>query len=217
MTHSINQFADIYHISRPRLTRLIEDALRTHSGVFGLEGFGYFRASRPAPKAAYEIDQYYPSTHEQEEVPLHPLDGRAPRRSASLVAGSTAAPAQPPALPASDEPTDYALNLRLKQEKIEQLRQKNILEQARLREETVSYCSAAIQLLLSGLRSELNDLRLPHESNLAIRTAIANTLSDLASILPDIVAGTPVDRLELLLSTRRAARITAERAATPSE
>lgn len=202
MILSINKFSELYRISRPRLTRLIEAALRTHSGVFGLEGLGFFKASRPAPNAAFEIDTYNPSAHEAEEIPLHPIDGRNDRFP------DLAVPA--PGLPsASDEPTAYSLDLRLKAEKVEQLRQKNVLEQARLREETVSYCAAAIQLLLSGLRSELNELNLPHEANVAIRAAIAATLDDLTSVLPDIVAGSPVDRIELALNARRADRIIA--------
>jgi len=200
MILSINKFSELYRIDRRRLTRLIEAALRTHSGVFGLEGLGYFKASRPAPSAAFEIDTYNPSAHEAEELPLHPINGRGEKFS------DLASPL-PASLPASDEPTAYSLDLRMKAEKLEQLRQKNVLEQARLREETVSYCSAAIQLLLSGLRSELNELNLPHELNLAIRAAITDTLDDLTSILPDIVAGVPVDQLELNLNSRRAARI----------
>lgn len=200
MTLSINKFSELYRIDRRRLTRLIEAALRTHSGVFGLEGLGYFKASRPAPGAAFEVVPYNPSAHEAEELPLHPINGRGEKLS------DLASPA-PASLPASDEPTAYSLDLRLKAEKVEQLRQKNVLEQARLREETVSYCAASIQLLLSGLRSELNELHLPHETALAIRDAIADALADLTSILPDIVAGVPVDRIELTLNARRAARI----------
>ena len=199
MILSINKFSELYRIDRRRLTRLVEAALRTHSGVFGLEGLGYFKASRPAPGAAFEIDTYNPSAHEAEELPLHQINGRGEKLSD---------PAPAPASPISaDEPTAYSLDLRLKAEKVEQLRQRNVLEQARLREETVSYCAASIQLLLSGLRSELNELHLPHETGLAIRDAIADALSDLTSILPEIVAGVPVDSIELTLNARRAARI----------
>lgn len=202
--HTARSFADFYGISRERLSKIIAASLRDHSGVFALEGYGFFKAEQVAPKCM-QIKPYHPIRAEQESIMPYALTGSlTPRQQQPRTQ------VQSPA-PASDEPTEYALNLRLKQEKIEQLRQRNILEQAKLREETVSYCAAAVQILLTGLRSELNDMNLPHEINAAIRTAVSNTLDDLAAILPDIISGVPQDRIELNISARRAARIAAAR------
>lgn len=209
--HTARSFADFYGISRERLSKIIAASLRDHSGVFALEGYGFFKAEQVAPKCM-QIRPYHPIRAEQESIMPYALTGslspRQPQPPRSQV---------PPPAPSSDEPTEYALNLRLKQEKIEQLRQRNILEQAKLREETVSYCAAAVQILLTGLRSELNNMNLPHEINSAIRTAVSNTLDDLAAILPDIISGVPQDRIELNLSARRAARIAAVRAIQQQE
>ena len=96
------------------------------------------------------------------------------------------------------------------------IEQKNLLEQARLREETVSYCAAAFQLLLSGLRSDIAELDLPAATLATLRDCLNVTLSDLVSVLPDIVNGTPVDNIELAMNSRRAARILQHKQAASS-
>jgi len=207
--HTARSFAEFYGISRERLARIIAVSLRERSGVFALEGFGFFRAEQTAPKRM-EIRPYYPTREEQESILPYAISGSFRPVQPDSAQRSASQAAQRPAS-ASDEPTAYALDLQLKLEKIEQLRQKNILEQARLREETVSYCASAVQYLLTGLRSELNDLNLPPDISAAIRTAVSNTLDDLAAILPDIVSGVPSDRIELAISSRRAARLSAAR------
>lgn len=210
MTYSINQFSEFFHVSRPRLTRLVEAALRTHSGVFGLESLGYFKASRPEPGGPFFIELYNPSFAEREELPLHPLDGRAARWSerCSAPASDPASPSPASALAAAqDAPTKYSMELRLMEARARSIEQKNLLEQARLREETVSYCASAFQLLLSGLRSDISELDLPASTLAMLRDCLNVTLEDLVAVLPDIVNGVPVDQIELAMNSRRAARI----------
>ena len=216
---SLNDFAAFYGISRPRLTRIVEDALRDHSGVFALDGLGFFQARKPGPSSPMQIEKYYPTRHEQESITPLPLTGnsRAPRLASPDPASPDASPVRDSSRPASpDSPSAYELKLRLTQAKIDQLNQRNILEQARLREETVGYCSAVVQLILSGLRAELENLRLDPATAASIRLALSNVNDDLAAVIPDVIAGLPTERIELALSTRRAERIAAARASTPS-
>ena len=203
---SAREFAAVYGISRERLSRIVAISLRDHSGVFGLAGLGYFKAEMVDPRRM-EITPYNATRQEQESVQLFPLKGRL------------ASPDVPPAVPvrpassstSSDAPTKYELELRVLQERATALRQKNILEQARLREETVSYCSAAIQLILTSLRADIDSIRLDPPAAARLRKAIDDSLADLNSVLPAIIDGTPVERIELELSARRAERITASR------
>ena len=209
---SIRAFCKMYGISRPRLTRIIENALRDHSGVFAIQGYGYFRAERPGPKAAIEIVAYYPTKAEQEAIPPLPASG-----------DSVQAPARQPDLTLeqqsdlSDLPSEHELKLRLMQERATALRQKNVLEQAKLREDTVSYCSSVVQIILTSLRQEIDLLRLTPEITAAMSGAISTALSDLDAVIPDIIKGTPADRIELILSSRRADRIAASRSLTKEE
>lgn len=204
---SIRSFCKMYGISRPRLTRIIENALRDHSGVFAIQGYGYFKAGRPAPDSDVEIDAYYPTKAEQEAIPPLPASGN------SVQASQPAAPAlhleqerDPSGLP-----TEKELKLRIMQERANALKQKNILEQARIREETVSYCSSVIQIILTSLRNEIALLCLTPAIMDSMRTAISNSLSDLEAVIPDIISGKPADEIELILSGRRADRIAASR------
>lgn len=215
MTDSIpltaRQFADYYGISRERLSRIIAISLREHGGVFGLVNLGYFRAEM-VDQHRMEITQYTATRAEQESILQYPLKGRLSSIAAeSAASGSNSAPVQTPSASA-DSPTKYELELRVLQERATALRQKNVLEQARLRDETVSYCSTAIQLILTSLRSDLDALRLDSSTVARLRSAIDAALDDLNSVLPAIIAGTPVERIELELSARRAARISAARA-----
>lgn len=210
--YSIRSFSSMFSISRPRLTRIVENALRDHSGVFAIQGYGYFRAERPGPKAAIEIVAYYPTKAEQEAIPPLPASG-----------DSVQAPARQPDLTLeqqsdlSDLPSEHELKLRLMQERATALRQKNVLEQAKLREDTVSYCSSVVQIILTSLRQEIDLLRLTPEITAAMSGAISTALSDLDAVIPDIIKGTPADRIELILSSRRADRIAASRSLTKEE
>lgn len=210
--YSIRSFCSMFSISRPRLTRIVENALRDHSGVFAIQGYGYFRAERPGPKAAIEIVAYYPTKAEQEAIPPLPASG-----------DSVQAPARQPDLTLeqqsdlSDLPSEHELKLRLMQERATALRQKNVLEQAKLREDTVSYCSSVVQIILTSLRQEIDLLRLTPEITAAMSGAISTALSDLDAVIPDIIKGTPADRIELILSSRRADRIAASRSLTKEE
>ena len=204
--YSIRSFCSMFSISRPRLTRIVENALRDHSGVFAIQGYGYFKAERPGPKAAIEILAYYPTKAEQESIPPLPASG-----------DSVQAPARQPDLTLEQErdlsglPTEKELKLRIMQERANALKQKNILEQARIREETVSYCSSVIQIILTSLRNEIALLRLSPEVMESMRAAISTSLSDLEAVIPDIISGKPADEIELILSGRRADRIAASR------
>lgn len=210
--YSIRSFCSMFSISRPRLTRIVENALRDHSGVFAIQGYGYFRAERPGPKAAIEIVAYYPTKAEQEAIPPLPASG-----------DSVQAPARQPDLTLeqqsdlSDLPSERELKLRLMQERATALRQKNVLEQAKLREDTVSYCSSVVQIILTSLRQDIDLLRLTPEITAAMSGAISTALSDLDAVIPDIIKGTPADSIELILSSRRADRIAASRSLTKEE
>lgn len=205
--YSIRSFCSMFSISRPRLTRIIENALRDHSGVFAIQGYGYFKAERPGPKADIEIVAYYPTKAEQEAIPPLPPTGNSVQQTQ-------------PAEPAlrleqqsdlSDLPSEHELKLQLMQERATALRQKNVLEQAKLREDTVSYCSSVVQIILTSLRQEIDLLRLTPEITAAMSSAISTALSDLDAVIPDIIKGTPADRIELILSSRRADRISSAR------
>ena len=210
--YTIRSFCAIFHISRPRLTRIVETALREHSGVFALVNYGYFKAERPGPKSPLEISVYYPTKGEKEAIQPLPVSGDAAPLQVTPAAPVPAAPAPAPA-PQYDQPTEHEMKIKLLQARATALSQKNILEQAKLREETVSYCAQVIQLLLSGLRSGISDLHLDHAATSGLRNILEETLSDLTFVLPDIVAGIPVDRIELALGSRRAARLSAARQA----
>lgn len=210
--YSIRSFCSMFSISRPRLTRIVENALRDHSGVFAIQGYGYFRAERPGPKAAIEIVAYYPTKAEQEAIPPLPASGdsvQAPARQPDLTLE--------PQTDLSDLPSEHELKLRLMQERATALRQKNVLEQAKLREDTVSYCSSVVQIILTSLRQEIDLLRLTPEITAAMSGAISTALSELDAVIPDIIKGTPADRIELILSSRRADRIAASRSLTKEE
>lgn len=210
--YSIRSFSSMFSISRPRLTRIVENALRDHSGVFAIQGYGYFRAERPGPKAAIEIVAYYPTKAEQEAIPPLPASGdsvQAPARQSDLTLEQQS--------DLSDLPSEHELKLRLMQERATALRQKNVLEQAKLREDTVSYCSSVVQIILTSLRQEIDLLRLTPEITAAMSGAISTALSDLDAVIPDIIKGTPADRIELILSSRRADRIAASRSLTKEE
>ena len=210
--YSIRSFCSMFSISRPRLTRIVENALRDHSGVFAIQGYGYFRAERPGPKAAIEIVAYYPTKAEQEAIPPLPASGdsvQAPARQPDLTLE--------PQTDLSDLPSEHELKLRLMQERATALRQKNVLEQAKLREDTVSYCSSVVQIILTSLRQEIDLLRLTPEITAAMSGAISTALSDLDAVIPDIIKGTPADRIELILSSRRADRIAASRSLIKEE
>lgn len=206
---SIRAFCKMYGISRPRLTRIIENALRDHSGVFAIQGYGYFKAGRPGPAADVEIDAYFPTKAEEESIPPLPASGNSVQQ--------TQPAASEPDLHLEQErdlsglPTEKELKLRIMQERANALKQKNILEQARIREETVSYCSSVIQIILTSLRNEIALLRLSPEVMEFMRAAISTSLSDLEAVIPDIISGKPADEIELILSGRRADRIAASR------
>ena len=203
---SAREFAAFYGISRERLSRIVELSLRDRGGVFGLADLGYFKIE--------VVD-----SHRQQITPVAVTKAQAEANPPCALKGrlidpaTVPAPVQPQPEPSSDPdtPTKYDLELRVLQERATALRQKNVLEQARLREETVSYCSAAVQLILTSLRSDIDALRLAPESAARLRNAIDNSLADLQAVLPDIIAGTPVERIELDLSARRADRISASR------
>lgn len=224
--HSINDFCQFYGISRPRLTRIIEDALRDHSGVFALESFGFFQAHRPGPAAPMEIRKYYPTRHEEDSIRPLPLRGDARSPLAILADCSTGDQAQsstpaPPAaasssMPApssarSNLPTERELKLRILEERAAAMHQKNVLEQARLRDETVSYCAAAVQIILKSLRSDIDSLCLDSTSSNRLRASIDASLADLQFVIPAIIDAQPLERIELELSARRAERLAAPR------
>lgn len=208
---SAREFSSFYGISRERLSRIIEISLRDRGGIFGLAGLGYFRVE-VADDHRMEITPCTVTRGQQESNPPFALKGRLTDSAPALAAAS---PSQSPASDPS-APTKYELELRVLQERATSLRQKNILEQARLRDETVSYCSAAVQLILSSLRADIDSIRLDIESAARLRSAIDAALSDLQAVLPSIIDGVPVERIELDLSARRAARISAARSASPS-
>lgn len=216
ITHTARSFADFYGISRERLARIIAISLRERGGVFGLAGYGYFRAELVAPKRM-EIKPYTVTRAAADAIPLYPLKGTLNPASPDTLAASPASASNPPVpSPASsaaqsDAPTKHDLELQIMQERATALRQKNILEQARLRNDTVSYCSASVQLLLKNLRADLDSLSLAPDATARIRAAIDSALSDLISVLPSIIEGRPVERIELELSELRADRISASR------
>ena len=208
---SAREFAAFYGISRERLSRIVELALRDRGGIFGLADLGYFRVE-VVDAHRMEITPTTATRAQQEANPPFALKGRL----IDPVSVPDPAPAQSASAPASsdpDAPSKYELERRVLQERATALRQKNVLEQARLREETVSYCSAAVHLILTSLRADIDSIRLDPASAARLREAIDNSLADLQAVLPDIIAGTPVERIELDLSARRADRITASRVA----
>ena len=205
---SAREFAAFYGISRERLSRIVELSLRDRGGVFGLADLGYFKIE--------VVD-----SHRQQITPVNVTKAQAEANPPFALKGRLIDPATVPAPPQSqpaapsdpEAPTKYELELRVLAERATALRQKNVLEQARLREETVSYCSAAVQIILASLRADIDAIRLDPDSAARLRQAIDNSLGDLQSVLPAIIAGTPVERIELELSARRADRITASRVA----
>lgn len=215
---SVRSFAKFYGIPRARLSTIIQLALRERSGVFGLEGLGYFVA-RMEDSHHMAIEPYNPTRTELETIPRHALRGDL--ASTSLPAQTSfdqpESPRHPPSASDPDAPSKYELELRILAERATALRQKNVLEQARLREETVSYCASAVQLMLSSLRSDIDSLRLDLDSAARLRDAIDDALSDLNAVLPAIISGTPIERIELKLSARRADRITSARAEPDSK
>lgn len=215
ITHTARSFADFYGISRERLARIIAISLRERGGVFGLAGYGYFRAELVAPKRM-EIQPYAVTRAAADAIPLYPLKGTLSPASpdappAPLQAASSAPQFSPQSAASSDAPSKHELELQIMQERATALRQKNILEQARLRNETVSYCSDALQILLKNLRADIDSLSLAPHDAARLRSAIDAALSDLVSVLPSIIEGRPVERIELELSSIRADRISASR------
>jgi len=213
VTHSARSFADFYGISRPRLSRIISAALRDHSGVFGIQGFGYFQAAQPEPKHLV-ISPYNPTKIETETIQVWPVSGReAPLTSAPVTAQPQAhqSPASAPPAASTDPDSEYALKLEFTRARIDRIKQQNVLEQARLREETVSYCSTVFQLLLTNLRQELDPLNLDRSAADTLRQAIANALADLQQVIPQVIAGSPTEQIDLALSTIRADRLALSR------
>ena len=215
IVHTARSFADCYGISRERLARIIAASLRDRAGVFGLAGYGYFRAELVAPKRM-EIRPYDVTRAAAESIPLYPLKGTL---NPAQPSASPSASSQPRAAsnPAPDAPSKYNLELQVLQERATALRQKNVLEQARLRDETVSYCSEAVQILLKNLRADIDSLNLAPPESARLRLAIDNSLADLAAVLPAIIAGQPPERIELELSARRADRLSASRQPQPED
>lgn len=211
--HTARSFAAFYGISRERLSRIIADSLRDRGGVFALAGYGFFKAVMVDPRRM-EIRPYTATRAEQESTPVYALKGKLADISAapdSAASQPSAAPASNPAQSNPDAPSKYDLELQVLQERATALRQKNVLEQARLRDETVAYCSSSVQILLKNLRADIDALNLTPCQSAALRSAIDDALSDLAAVLPSIIAGLPPERIELELSARRADRISASR------
>ena len=206
--YSIRSFCSVFSISRPRLTRIIENALRDHSGVFAIAGYGYFKAERPGPKSPIEITAYFPTKAEQEAIPPLPASGDTVQLTAQPSEPALRLDREPDL---SGLPTEHELKLRIMQERAAALKQKNLLEQARIRQDTVAYCSSVIQIILTGLRNELAALRLSPSLTDSLSAAISTALSDLEQVIPEIIKGTPADKIELILSGLRADRIAAAR------
>lgn len=212
---SAREFAAFYGISRERLARIIEISLRDRGGIFGLAGFGYFRAE-VADNHRMQITPTNVTRAQAEANPPFSLKGRLlnPSDQAAIPAP---APSAPSASSGPDAPTKYELEVRVLQERATALRQKNVLEQARLRDETVSYCSAAVQILLRNLRADIDAINLDPAASASLRVAIDSALADLAAVIPSIIAGQSVDRIELDLSARRADRISGRASANEVE
>lgn len=215
LVHTARSFADYYGVSRERLARIIAASLRERAGVFGLAGYGYFRAELVAPKRM-EIRPYEVTRAAADSIPLYPLKGSLNLDAPAPQPAATRAPQPSTSNPASaDALSKNDLELQIMQERATALRQKNVLEQARLRDEAVSYCSEAIQILLKNLRSDIDSINLAPPEAARLRAAIDAALADLAAVLPAIIAGQPAERIELELSALRADRLSASRQPQP--
>ncbi len=216
IVHTARSFADYYGISRERLARIIAASFRERGGVFGLAGYGYFRAELVAPKRM-EIRPFEVTRAAADSIPLYPLKGSLNLDSPATQPAAPRASRSSAPESASAAPSKYDLELQIMQERATALRQKNVLEQARLRDETVSYCSEAIQILLMNLRADIDSINLAPSEAARLREAIDAALADLAAVLPAIIAGQPAERIELELSARRADRISSSRHPLPDQ
>ena len=210
---SAREFAAFYGISRERLSRIINISLRDRGGIFGLAGLGYFRVD----VVDAHRQQITPTTltrAQQEANPPFALKGRLMDPAAVPDPNPPQAALASASRTSSDTPSKFELECRVLEERATALRQKNVLEQARLRDETVSYCSAAVQILLRNLRADIDAINLDPAASASLRAAIDSALADLAAVIPSIIAGQSVDRIELELSARRADRISGR--VTPS-
>ena len=214
---TVSEFSSFYNLPRRQVELAVTRALAKNAGRFELPGLGAFQATKRGTSRTSPVD-----------IELYDVHARAPR-TASLFAASEASPADQaatPAAPDSDQTaelpldipssslsglTERELKLRLTAAQIDQIEQSTALAQAKLRGEVVSYCANSVQLILTSLREEIAELRLPQATIDALRLAIGHALDDLDAVLPELAKGSPTESIELTLSARRAERITAAR------
>ena len=214
---TVSEFSSFYNLPRRQVELAVTRALAENAGRFELPGLGAFQATKRGTARTSPVD-----------IELYDVHARAPR-TASLFAASEASPADQaatPAAPDADETTELPLDLppsplsglterelklRLTAAKIDQIEQSTALAQAKLRGEVVSYCANSVQLILTSLREEIAELRLPQATIDSLRLAIGHALDDLEAVLPELAKGSPTESIELTLSARRAERITASR------
>ena len=214
---TVSEFSSFYNLPRRQVELAVTKALASNAGRFELPGLGAFQATKRGDSRTSPVN-----------IELYDVHTRAPR-AASLFAASEASSADqaatdaaPDSLQTDDLPldlpqspfsglTEHELKLRYQAAKINAIEQSTALAQAKLRGEAVAYCANTFQLMLTSLREEIAALRLPPDTMNSLRAAVGNALADLEAVIPELTKGSPIETIELALSTRRADRITAAR------
>ena len=213
---TITEFASFYNIPRRRVELAVTRALASNSGRFELPDLGAFQAHKNGDgRTALVTIEMLDVKEARRTLPPPPRASEFPRAS-SPSQSAQPAPDDPLAtstLADSDLPDDLFflserdLKRRLTAARIVALEQDSAEKRAKLRAETVAYCANSIQVLLVSLRAELTAAHLPPESVAAITSALNTVLADLASLIPDLIAGATPEQLVSAISARRAARL----------
>jgi len=220
---TVSEFSSFYQIPRRQVELAVTRALAENYGRFELPGLGAFQATKRGTARTSPVD-----------IELYDVHTRAPRTVAAFSASEASLLSHPVTAAASDDDqdadlfpetrpnaladlTERDLKRRLTAARIDAIEQSTELARAKLRGEVVVYCANTVQLILTSLREEIAELCLAPETMTSLRAAVGNALGDLTAVLPGIVKGTPTEDLEVLISSRRAERITAVRIAASSK
>ena len=216
---TITEFATFYQIPRRRVELAVTRALASNSGRFELPDLGAFQAHKNGEgRTALVTIEMLDVKEVRRTLPPPPSASETPQAASRATPASSDVSASAP-LDGSDLPDDlfsmseHDLKRRLMAARIAALEQDSAEKRAKLRAETVAYCANSIQVLLVSLRAELTTANLPPQSVASITAALNTVLSDLADLIPDLIAGATTEQLVSAISARRAARL----ASTSSE
>lgn len=205
---TISAFCQFYQLTRRQVEYRVQQAMLLNGGRFELPGLGAFQAVRRGTGKTSPID--IEMWEAAAPGSASPQPDAAKNSPAPLPASIAPASPEPPPFDTSALPlhelTESELKRRLQAAKVEQIEQSTALSRARFRDEVVGYCASVFELILSSLRASIDDIHLTDAQADAFFSALDAAASDMDAVLPGLISGVPLDKLDLELCNRRAAR-----------